>query len=449
MAITTDKILKSPLMHKHKPADVPLLVPYTGATADVDLGAKNFLTTGALGAGAITGTSFIIGANTLDTIEWAYLDGQDQAVKVASSPQFAKVKTPIIYPASDSTTAVQIRRADGTTNVLNVDTTNSRVGIGTTSPLSKLSINGGLHVGGDSDAGDNNLLVDGTLEAGAITGTSFIVGADTTPTVINGVTLQTAFTYQIIGDILNGLTACKLLLGWFSPSDAGTEVDLSGVTGHTVTYTDSSDWTASDRITKGLVWTLDFDGSNDYLTISDNDDFSFGDSSTDSNFTIGGWVQIVDSAVTQDIIYKWDATAGSELREWAFAITTDEKLRFFACDESANKIPYRTTDAALSVGWHFVQVVYDSAGGTGATFANGITIYVDGLAVASTATNNASYVAMENLSVAPTIGAGKGVNGTPTQWFKGDMGQIFITKEALTAATIWKMYIKTRGFYNL
>ncbi|KKS24984.1 MAG: hypothetical protein UU85_C0010G0001, partial [Candidatus Wolfebacteria bacterium GW2011_GWA2_42_10] len=39
---------------------------------------------------------------------------------------------------------------------------NGNVGIGTVAPLSKLSINGGLHVGGDSDAGDNNLLVDGT-----------------------------------------------------------------------------------------------------------------------------------------------------------------------------------------------------------------------------------------------------------------------------------------------
>jgi hypothetical protein len=44
---------------------------------------------------------------------------------------------------------------------------NGNVGVGTTSPLSKLSINGGLHVGGDSDAGDNNLLVDGTITGGA------------------------------------------------------------------------------------------------------------------------------------------------------------------------------------------------------------------------------------------------------------------------------------------
>lgn len=38
------------------------------------------------------------------------------------------------------------------------------VGIGTTTPSAKLAINGGLHVGGDSDPGDNNILVDGNVE---------------------------------------------------------------------------------------------------------------------------------------------------------------------------------------------------------------------------------------------------------------------------------------------
>jgi len=47
-----------------------------------------------------------------------------------------------IKPASDSTTAVQINKADGTTNVLNVDTTNGYVGIGTTVPDTKLDIEG-------------------------------------------------------------------------------------------------------------------------------------------------------------------------------------------------------------------------------------------------------------------------------------------------------------------
>lgn len=39
-----------------------------------------------------------------------------------------------------------------------------KIGIGTGAPVAKLAINGGLHVGGDSDPGDNNALIDGTLE---------------------------------------------------------------------------------------------------------------------------------------------------------------------------------------------------------------------------------------------------------------------------------------------
>jgi len=50
------------------------------------------------------------------------------------------VVTPKIYPTIDSTTAVQINKANGTTNVLNVDTTNTRVGIGSTSPTHALEV---------------------------------------------------------------------------------------------------------------------------------------------------------------------------------------------------------------------------------------------------------------------------------------------------------------------
>lgn len=74
-------------------------------------------------------------AGSLDTV---------QDVQTASSPQFAKVKTPIVFPASDTTTAVKICKADGTTSVITVDTTNSRVGLGVT-PGAKLDL--GLSAG--------------------------------------------------------------------------------------------------------------------------------------------------------------------------------------------------------------------------------------------------------------------------------------------------------------
>lgn len=48
------------------------------------------------------------------------------------------------------------------------------LGIGTVGQLSKLAINGGLHVGGDSDAGDNNIVADGTITGTTLNGTTGI-----------------------------------------------------------------------------------------------------------------------------------------------------------------------------------------------------------------------------------------------------------------------------------
>lgn len=44
---------------------------------------------------AVTATSFVIGDNTLGTNEWAFLDGLDQALKVADSPEFANIYVPV------------------------------------------------------------------------------------------------------------------------------------------------------------------------------------------------------------------------------------------------------------------------------------------------------------------------------------------------------------------
>ncbi len=98
----------------------------------------------------ISATSFTIGANTLTSSEWAFLDGQDQAVKTTSSPTFANLKLTAgggIYPSADSTTALYINKANNATHIMTVDSTNSytiftgRVGIGTVSPNTQLELN--------------------------------------------------------------------------------------------------------------------------------------------------------------------------------------------------------------------------------------------------------------------------------------------------------------------
>lgn len=55
---------------------------------------------------------------------------------------FPQVATPILKPSTDSTSALGIFKANGTTNILSVDTTNSRIGINNTSPTVELDING-------------------------------------------------------------------------------------------------------------------------------------------------------------------------------------------------------------------------------------------------------------------------------------------------------------------
>lgn len=56
------------------------------------------------------------------------------------------------------------------------------IGIGTIIPSARLAINGGLHIGGDSDPGDDNLLVDGNIATGIrkVTTTTFMTSTDST-----------------------------------------------------------------------------------------------------------------------------------------------------------------------------------------------------------------------------------------------------------------------------
>ena len=65
---------------------------------DLDLDGNDLTSTGGDGylkdltlTGTATSTAYIIGANTLDTNEWGFLDGQDQSVKSGTTPGFNRV----------------------------------------------------------------------------------------------------------------------------------------------------------------------------------------------------------------------------------------------------------------------------------------------------------------------------------------------------------------------
>ena len=77
------------------------------------------------------------------------------------------LKTPIIFPPSDSTTAIKFTKADGTTAILTIDSTNSRIGIGTTSPAGRLEVKATA-----SNSVPIYRMTDGTLNASFYIGSS-------------------------------------------------------------------------------------------------------------------------------------------------------------------------------------------------------------------------------------------------------------------------------------
>ena len=69
-----------------------------------------------------------------------------------------------------------------------------------------------------------------------------------------------------------------------------------------------------------LEGSTSFDGTNDYIAVADSNDLSFGDSSTDSAFTISAWIKM-DDATSFPIASKgvFNSTG-----EWDFKTETVE-----------------------------------------------------------------------------------------------------------------------------
>ncbi|MBP7776709.1 MAG: hypothetical protein KA371_06235, partial [Acidobacteria bacterium] len=122
---------------------------------------------------------------------------------------------------------------------------------------------------------------------------------------------------------------------------------------------------------------LTFDGVDDYLETADAADLSFGTGTADRPFTAEMWLRPTVMGRHQ-LLGKWGETANQEYRIRVVSGYLVLELR----DQSAGASAGATTldnFASLAGGWHHVAATYDGRGG--ATAANGITIYVDGVAV--------------------------------------------------------------------
>lgn len=228
---------------------------------------------------------------------------------------------------------------------------------------------------------------------------STIISIPGTPTQIIGASTNGRwYNLQTSNDNTDAYT--NLLLHMNGP-DASTTFSDSGVTGHTVTAIGNAQIdTAQSKFggASGL-----FDGTGDYLTVSDHDDWTFGS----GNWTIDAWVrfnvlnsndQIILSvgdgvAAGLALFYRWDASA--------FMLTIDAGV--------TASLSWSWTPSTAT--WYHIALVRNG---------NTWTFYVDG-----TSKGNQTYSGTLGNYTAIKIGANTSGGGS---YFNGWLDEVRISK---------------------
>jgi len=103
-------------------------------------------------------------------------------------------------------------------------------------------------------------------------------------------------------------------------------------------------------------------------------------------------------------------------------------------EDLGGSYPTVVTDDALSVGWHFVVMTYNSEGGSSAT--DGVVLYVDGSAVDTTTADVSTYVGMESTTAKLRIGANANSAGGLDHIWADKIDNVAIFKDVLTASEV-------------
>ena len=180
-----------------------------------------------------------------------------------------------------------------------------------------------------------------------------------------------------------------------------------------------------------------FDGANDYITVSDHDDLSFVDSDgNDEAFSISAWVYIDDTDDEQPIISKWT----DDKREYALLVDSSGALTLRLFDESADADVLGKTDNSTIAEdtWYHVVATYSGKGGAAA--GDGIKLYVDNVSKTVNLTYTNTYVDMEDLSQALTLGTRKDVSAGSSTYLDGKLDDVSLWDKELDRGEIEDIY---------
>lgn len=131
------------------------------------------------------------------------------------------------------------------------------------------------------------------------------------------------------------------------------------------------------------AYSVDLDGSNDYVDCGGNADFSFTDGAgNDSAFSISAWVKLDSNNRAR--------VAGKGNTEWLFGTDSSGRFNMILWSNDGTSAYLQKFSTALSTGsWHHILCTYD-----GSNTAAGINLYKAGSLVSSTVGNAGTYAGM-------------------------------------------------------
>jgi len=193
---------------------------------------------------------------------------------------------------------------------------------------------------------------------------------------------------------------------------------------------DSSNLVVSDlQQTSGYSpYALSLDGINDYLDCGDSDTFSFGNSTTDSPFSISAWIYMND-ATTFRIVSK----VGTNGNEYFLSNGGDDKLNFILYDTfgSGNiRAKYDTALTSYEGQWIHIVGTY-----SGVNRQNGIELYLNGSLLTTLKVLNSPYTAMSNTTQPLEIG-----RSASSSYANGTFSNVSVFNIELSSTQVTEIY---------
>jgi hypothetical protein len=184
-------------------------------------------------------------------------------------------------------------------------------------------------------------------------------------------------------------------------------------------------------------FSLDFDGSDDYVDMNDVAEFDFND----QDFSIAGWFNR-ETFNTDDTIVakKNDQTNGTAgFIVWIDGSTDD--LRLFVSDgDSTNDHTVDSTTTFTATGWSHFVIVYDDSASTASK------IYINGSDDSSGNTTTGTFSSINDLSNALDFRIGSESFGGRV--FAGELDDIRIYNYTLTADQVKRVYNNGAVFFG-